>query len=520
VHGTWAAPEPAANRWYQQIDGGDAAAGFVAKLDTALQKRGSAARCWAHCTADSPIFQWSGENSWIARTRAASALGDYVAKLRKDGWRYHILAHSHGGNVVVEALPQIVAAPTSNDLPSTIVTLGTPFIDTMSPIFKRVRRAHKVLNVLSWIGFAIVTLILAYSYSAFARSLSIWWHSVFVFAFVLLAFPVCFSVYEWFSRRGKAGNLAEAEPRFLAMSSQMDEAWQILHHTRNFQNPLAVKSNLFSYLFRSTRSNMARSAQVARICGAKSYGDLGVVARIVMALTHLVTTVFIVLMIIGTIALLLTSIPTEAEAVKTKFSDQVLGVTVTLAFLSTVLLIFVMFLTKLLGETFYSAFLSPFRWCRRRALFLGNIFAEGATYIVRNRGWSVLQTMIMGLEGYPFRIPGVEQHPSNAPQDFVKYENMPEGAEQRALAMRNAWIGRHFGDVTQTFSKVVVTAADMTLLLRTVEADQSLVHAAYYTDDECIQRVADWIAGAGSGAGQSEPDRALARQEYEVLNAS
>jgi rRNA maturation endonuclease Nob1 len=74
---------------------------------------------------------------------------------------------------------------------------------------------------------------------------------------------------------------------------------------------------------------------------------------------------------------------------------------------------------------------------------------------------------------------------------------MPEGAEQRALAMRNAWIGRHFGDVTQTFSKVVVTAADITLLLRTVEADQSLVHAAYYTDDECIQRIANWIAGRG-----------------------
>src|SRR5262245_4769102 len=136
VHGTWAAPEPEAKRWYQQIDGGDAAAGFVAKLDRALQKRGSVARCWAHCPAGDRIFQWSGENSWIARTRAASALGDYVAKLRKDGWRYHIIAHSHGGNVVVEALPQIVAAPTPDDMLGTIVTLGTPFIDTMSPILK------------------------------------------------------------------------------------------------------------------------------------------------------------------------------------------------------------------------------------------------------------------------------------------------------------------------------------------------------------------------------------------------
>jgi hypothetical protein len=499
VHGTWAAPEAAANRWYQQIDGRGSAAGFVAKLDTALQKRGSPARCWAHCPAGNPIFQWSGENNWIARTRGASALGDYVAKLRKDGWRYHIVAHSHGGNVVVEALPQIVAASSPKETPGTIVTLGTPFIDTMSPIFKRVRRTRRVLNVMSWIAFAIVALVLAAIYYAFAGSFSAWWHGIFVGAFLLLAFPLCFRVYQWFSRRGSAGsgNLAQAQPRFLAMSSQVDEAWQILHHTRNIQNPLAVKSTLLSYLFFSARSNMARSAQVARIRGARSYGDLGILARFVMAITHLVTITLIVLMVIGSIGLLLSSIPAEAEAVQRKVSEQVLAITVTLAVLGTVLLIFVMFLTKLLGETFYSAFLSPFRWCVRRVLFLGNLFAEWATYIVRNRGWSVLQTMVMGLEGYPFQTPGIEQHPSHAPQDLVKYENMPEGAEQRALAMRNAWIGRHFGDVTQTFSKVVVSAADITFLLRTVEADQSLVHAAYYTDDECIQRIADWIAGGG-----------------------
>jgi hypothetical protein len=37
----------------------------------------------------------------------------------------------------------------------------------------------------------------------------------------------------------------------------------------------------------------------------------------------------------------------------------------------------------------------------------------------------------------------------------------------------------------------------MTSLLRTIEEDQTLVHAAYYTDDECIARIADWIAGRG-----------------------
>jgi len=123
------------------------------------------------------------------------------------------------------------------------------------------------------------------------------------------------------------------------------------------------------------------------------------------------------------------------------------------------------------------------------------VLTEIMTYGVRYWGWSVLQAMAMGLEGYRFKIPPIEQRPSNIPEEVLQYESMPTGAEQRALAMRNAWIGRHFGDVSETFSKIVVTAADISLLLRTVEADQSLVHAAYYTDDECIRRIADWIAG-------------------------
>jgi hypothetical protein len=59
--------------------------------------------------------------------------------------------------------------------------------------------------------------------------------------------------------------------------------------------------------------------------------------------------------------------------------------------------------------------------------------------------------------------------------------------------MRSAWIGRHFGDVTETLAKLVITSADISLLQRSIESDQSLVHAAYYMDDQCIARIADWI---------------------------
>jgi hypothetical protein len=104
------------------------------------------------------------------------------------------------------------------------------------------------------------------------------------------------------------------------------------------------------------------------------------------------------------------------------------------------------------GPEFNSALSSPFRWCVHRLGAITGIFGEIATYIVRSRGLSVVLAIAMGLEGYRHQLPLIEQCPRNV--SGVKYENMPTGAQ----------------------------------------ADQKLVHAAYYTDDECIVRIADWIA--------------------------
>ena len=70
----------------------------------------------------------------------------------------------------------------------------------------------------------------------------------------------------------------------LAIGSPTDEAWQILHHLRTIDNPLAVRSNLLRYLLSSLQSHISRSAEVARIHGAKSFRDIGTVAKCVAAL--------------------------------------------------------------------------------------------------------------------------------------------------------------------------------------------------------------------------------------------
>jgi hypothetical protein len=58
-------------------------------------------------------------------------------------------------------------------------------------------------------------------------------------------------------------------PLLLVIGSRRDEAWQVLHHMRNANNPLAVKSNLFTYLLSAFRSYFAQRTAANRLY----YGD-------------------------------------------------------------------------------------------------------------------------------------------------------------------------------------------------------------------------------------------------------
>jgi hypothetical protein len=70
-----------------------------------------------------------------------------VTKLRNEGWRCHIVAHSHGGNILLEALLRIKAVPSSSKvLQGKIVTLGTPFMDVISAVKEKAEWRSKHLT--------------------------------------------------------------------------------------------------------------------------------------------------------------------------------------------------------------------------------------------------------------------------------------------------------------------------------------------------------------------------------------
>jgi hypothetical protein len=272
----------------------------------------------------------------------------------------------------------------------------------------------------------------------------------------------------------------------------MDEAWQVLYHMRRLPNPLLPKTTLIKYLREVRRAFLSRSVEIYKIYGASSFSDLRVSAKIVCLILVLLLAIVIGLSMLSIfIYWKISSSGALAYATQLDIPPHLLGRVIAASWgLFAFIALWSVFI---FGWAFYSALWSPIRWIARQIESLSVLPIEIGYYIARKRAWPLLQTLAMGLDGYRYDLPEVSQTPK-ADASFVKYEEMPIGAQQRALERRNAWIGKNFGVVSETFSKMVVTSADITSLLKMVENDLTLVHAAYYTDDECIERIADWIA--------------------------
>ncbi len=130
IHGTFAnAPHTAEALQWWKPDGA-----FCATLDRELAALGMRVRCWRHLTLvgglDVPkhwVFSWSGENSEIARRYAGRMLSRTLGDLEKDPRisRYHIVCHSHGGNVLMHALTGMTIVPGRL---GQVFFLGTPFL--------------------------------------------------------------------------------------------------------------------------------------------------------------------------------------------------------------------------------------------------------------------------------------------------------------------------------------------------------------------------------------------------------
>jgi hypothetical protein len=104
VHGTWNPPHEGQRLWYQ-LDDADSQ-NFCTKLNSALEYFGMEGAVWRSLNGKVTEFGWSGANRHEDRIAAARQLAKRIVEITTADptARIHLVAHSHGGNVVLGAI--------------------------------------------------------------------------------------------------------------------------------------------------------------------------------------------------------------------------------------------------------------------------------------------------------------------------------------------------------------------------------------------------------------------------------
>jgi hypothetical protein len=150
--------------------------------------------------------------------------------------------------------------------------------------------------------------------------------------------------------------------------------------------------------------------------------------------------------------------------------------------------------TLVYGWQFYSAIWSPFRWMSRHLRSFFALPNAVATYVVRVKGWSVLQRIALGLEGYQHAVPQLAQQPGYIASNLVQLQDLPSPVKNRVMKKRRVDIGEGADGVADILSAELLTSPEITKALKAVFRKVSLIHAAYYVEDECVDMIAEWIA--------------------------
>jgi hypothetical protein len=487
VHGTFAAKADGTTQWYEFIGGGDSSSAFIAELDAALQARKSPARCWKHCVEGFEPFSWSGKNDWVDRSWAASRLADYVNELQGLGWTVHIVAHSHGGNVALDALPSLNGGTVSG-LSGRLITLGTPFIDASKPIaeeFSWRRRLYRIVTTLSAPIIVLLGILLLWAQHPGITSVTELVASDPLGAAVIGGLAA-FIVWVLVRNRSRRDWLAywtrlsmdRGQPPFaLVMSSRMDEPRVLFDRIIGWDNPFDPQIGLFKYCRLSCKVYLKKRRQIEWLHGLALLRNQ---PRVVQA--SVIATYAIALLLFARVPRLFLSHEWSTSVIAIAYA--ILG-TLTSAALGSVMY----------GTSFYSALWAPFRWIARYARgFVAVVRYSLPEYVIRRLAWNYLRVLAMGFEGFWHDRPEVTQKPTRLPNHCYRYDEIQGVELDKAISRRSDSVAASVKQAFDVLADRKVASSGIPGLLATIARDIALVHATYYTSDASIARMADWIA--------------------------
>ncbi len=428
---------------------------FCRQLDAALASRGLPTKCWPLASPDlgDPVvvapFSWDGLNSEASRSAAAAELAAYIRALSDAGEsgppsRVFLVGHSHGGNVILDALralhpvpieqaadPPIPESPAVSD----VFLLGTPVYQWAE------KRTPAWLQVAVSLMFAAALISLA----IMRDGITIGAYHV-PWPLMIYTYACFFVTYLFLTYRGRAQYQQPDKTTVHVLASRNDEA---LH------------------LLRSALASSRHARHMARSLVNIRFDSM--LARRFQPITRFVA-------ITQWLARLAVDPPTSRLK---RGASWLLGVLSGLGLLVLMALGVPFVVLLVLDQTLFRLISAVLGFGRRFALQLG----------IR-----AISRTALGLDVAGSRLATV----TTAPTDF-QVDQRPLDDETEALMLRRATGSAEL--LLRTFYGAAATSSekgDGLSLDQLAEVYQSprYVHCQYYSQPEIIERIADGIANA------------------------
>jgi hypothetical protein len=531
VHGTFANPERHPHRlWY--MPGGS----FCEALNRLLIAKGSAARCWDHLRPGERFFSWEGDNTWHARARASERLRTLVLELQEQGYVVHLVGHSHGGNVIREAITSS-RGELFDWFRGGVVLLGTPILG-LSPKYHKLERLKAVglatLAVCIWLAyFAYASA--RFDHSQFYGASNLYRYGLFALiaisliaglvavgkvasalgitsgAFVRKAYDLITSIavtlqggiaplmyalslfLGWLDRiLGRAP--VPASRRILIISSAQDEAYRLLKGIIRSENPLIEKekytdSKRVSLVWRVMRKIPKGVHRIGAIW------RLSARATIVMVRRYVSEQQWEVLTLAG--GLTLVSFSLGVLAFYSLSYDFFKPYQAEIILLNAAWLTIMLCLTARRDGVGALAFTLPFVCAGAIVMFAKHLVTGFRSTlldgVMKSLAWSTVQTFAFGAGGAPWRVAQLDVYQQfQAPLDHISvFREAPKVPVASVLEQQR----RTFGTLHQRLFDKPAELGVLDVFRRAAEetGEIPLVHGMYYAEAECITWCADWI---------------------------
>lgn len=512
IHGTFAAPVEGQLAWYEP------GSAFCRELDERLASKGASGRCWAHLEEcgnelrrkagrSTTYFSWSGRNSWLDRTVAAQQLVAEIEFLGEKGWRWKIVAHSHGGNVVLEAF-DFENFDRPGGLAGNTVLLGAPiffystrllsWLDEANPLtlgfarpfihYRRRPIAARRAPIIRVIAAAVVSLVFWASVVMSSLKLSglsvgqlfmqspRWWvvRSGLVIALLALYWCIRFLARS-FDFLGNVSALMDMAtvypPRLLFINSERDEAWRFLTsvlsaaapwdkdqlpgmHKRHAVSPGSILQKL---LARAREVDRERYPWDGRGAG-RWWSGIALTIILLLPFAH-------GLHMLGFLPYLVSW-------------SLIIG---TIDF----------------PAALFFALSVPWRMGEAALFILSNLGYQAAAWFARRKAWKTMQEIALGLSGSPHRLSDISvsmrPHPRWARGEYL-FEGLTKTAEDAAVAPRSQIVDRELGRVKEQSDSEFWRIDRWRDWIGWMATDADLVHTIYYRHPDCVEQIATHLA--------------------------